>query len=62
MWIFFLFVQIVVEVAPAADVPWPPPLEEALDENLHGEYVSTSNTPLRQVSATRSATNGNHCL
>ena len=36
-------------MAEAADVPWPPPLEEAVDENLYREYIFTRDTPVPQV-------------
>ena len=41
--------QLEVEVAPAAEVPWPPPLEEAIGDDLYCEYVSTSTSSSAQV-------------
>ncbi len=45
----FSDLQMNVEIAPSADIPWPPPLEEAVEENTHKEYAEETGTSPRQV-------------
>ena len=48
----FIPLQLDVEVAPGADVPWPPPLEEGINLETYEEYIATPASTEEQVRMT----------
>ena len=45
---FLYYLQLSVEVPPPAEIPFPPPLDEGIEEEIYKEYLSlpTPNLPV----------------